>query len=117
MIMLSKTCNDSVFIGTMARDISTQRPTEVGGGGAPGGGVVTSLSSLPPLNLKRHATSVSDHIAEQMKDPGFKKLYDKCEIPTAEKNKKDLSQICECGLFPMHTVGYHKALAKSMERS
>lgn len=36
------------------------------------------------------------------------------DFPTAEKNKKDLSQLCGCGIkAPVHTIGFHEAVIKS----
>lgn len=88
---------------------------QVGVGGMAPRGAGTSPTTLGSTKLKRRATSVSDHISEQMKDPDFKKSYDECEIPTTEKNKKDLSQICDCAIkAPMHTVGYHKAVMEAV---
>lgn len=57
--------------------------TEVVGGGYPGRGSTTSLTSLPSRNTKRF-------------------------FSTAKKQKSDL---CSCGIkSPIHTVGFHEAV-------
>lgn len=159
--MTSKIGNERVFIGSKARDIGTQKPPEVWGGGCQGSGGWTSLTSLPPPNSKRvsgfldgsHAKgkrikTISVHPFDIFPQQKTKKDCT-CAYPInpvikenvctirwvcdehgdmfasysrelwaekyGEKNKKDLSRICDCAIkAPMHTVGYHEALKASL---
>lgn len=103
---------------------------EVWGGGAPGSGGVTSLTPVGPTNLKRHSWVLSkkvkssipfcencrivkDHLWDTEATVGDN-ICPSSEIPTAEKNKKDLSELCGCEAFEfMHVKGFCKALERS----
>lgn len=116
-----------------SRGNAVERGTEVWGAGVPGSGGVTSLSSLPPKISKRHSWGLSkkvktniqfcqecgivkDHLWDREATEQEKNCqYIEPKISLAQKNKKDLSKICNCAIkAPMHTVGYHEALKAAL---